>query len=179
MSRIGKLPVELPDGVKVSMSGRKLIVEGSKGKLEQEIQPEVDIEINDKICNVQRKNESKRARSMHGLYRKLLHNMVIGVSAGYEKVLVINGVGYRAEVKGQSLQLNLGYSNPVEYVLDKDISVKVEGNEKIILNCIDKQKLGQVCSEIRSLRPPEPYKGKGIRYENEYVRRKVGKAGIK
>jgi large subunit ribosomal protein L6 len=139
----------------------------------------VAIEVGDGSVTVHRQNDSKRARSMHGLYRNLVNNMVIGVSSGFTKVLLINGVGYRAEVQDKILVLNLGYSNPVEYPIPDDLTISCEGPTKITVEGIDKQRVGQTSAEIRSIRPPEPYKGKGVRYEDEYVRRKVGKAGVK
>ena len=178
MSRVGKLPVLIPQGVKVNLDGSLVSVEGPKGKLEQKIDPLVGIEVSDNQVVVQRKNDSKRARSFHGLYRKLLFNMVTGVSAGFSKTLLINGVGFRAEVKGKSLVLNLGYSNPVEYMFDDDIDIAVDNN-KVTVSGVSRERVGQVSAEIRSIRPPEPYKGKGVRYEDEYVRRKVGKSGVK
>lgn len=179
MSRIGKMPVAIPDGVKVDVAGRVVTVEGPKGKLEQEIRPEVTVTVDGDNAVVERKDDSKPARSFHGLYRRLLSNMVIGVSQGFSKSLLINGVGYRVEQDGKSLIFNLGYSNPIEYPLDEKLTAVIEGNNKITINGADKALVGQVCAEIRSLRPPEPYKGKGVRYENEYVRRKIGKAGVK
>jgi large subunit ribosomal protein L6 len=179
MSRIGKMPVAIPDGVKVDVAGRVVTVEGPKGKLEQEIRPEVTVTVDGDNAVVERKDDSKPAKSFHGLYRRLLSNMVIGVSQGFSKALVINGVGYRVEQDGKSLIFNLGYSNPIEYPLDEKLTATIEGNNKITINGVDKALVGQVCAEIRSLRPPEPYKGKGVRYENEYVRRKIGKAGVK
>ena len=179
MSRIGKIPVGIPDGVKVSIKGNLITVVGPRGTLKQEYRPEVEIDIQGKECIINRRNESKRARSMHGLYRQLIANMVTGVSRGFNKVLLINGVGYRAEISGANLVLNLGYSNPIEYPIPEGIEIKVEGNTRLMVSGYDKQKLGQVCAEVRSFRPPEPYKGKGIRYENEYVRRKIGKSAIK
>ena len=179
MSRIGEMPVEIPAGVKVSMEGNLVTVEGPKGILKQEYQPEVEVHIKEKECIIKRRNESKYARSLHGLYRQLIANMVVGVSKGFTKVLLINGVGYRAENSGKNLILNLGYSNPIEYPIPEGIEIKVEANTRLIVSGYDKQKLGQVCAEVRSFRPPEPYKGKGIRSENEYVRRKIGKSASK
>jgi large subunit ribosomal protein L6 len=135
--------------------------------------------VQDKNVSLSRKNEVKRTKALHGLYRSLLKNMVIGVSEGFTKNLVVNGVGYRAEVKGKDLILNLGLSNPIEYPIPENIDIQVEANTRITVNGISKEKLGQVCAEIRSFRPPEPYKGKGIRYADEYVKRKVGKTGVK
>ena len=179
MSRIGKLPVEIPQGVKINVSADLITVEGPKGKLTQDYKPEVTIKVGEKEIVVDRLNDSKSARSFHGLYRQLLRNMIIGVSQGFTNSLIINGVGYRAEVNKDILLLNLGYSTQIEYVIGKDVTITCEGQNKIIVSGIDKQKVGQTCAEIRSLRPPEPYKGKGIRYENESIRRKIGKSGIK
>jgi large subunit ribosomal protein L6 len=179
MSRIGKLPVRIPQGVSVDVAERIVTVKGPKGTLSQDFQPEVGVEVKDDAVLVSRNSDSKRARSMHGLYRNLVNNMVTGVSSGFKKVLLINGVGYRAEVQGNILVLNLGYSNPVDYPIADDLTITCEGPTKITIEGIDKQRVGQAAAEIRSIRPPEPYKGKGVRYEDEYVRRKVGKAGVK
>ncbi len=179
MSRIGKLPVAIPQGVTVEVKGSTVSVTGPKGVLTQDYQPEVKIAVADAMVVVERVNDSKRAKSMHGLYRNLVNNMVTGVSTGFSKMLLINGVGYRAEVKEKVLVLNLGYSNPVEYPIPDDLSITCEGPTKVKVEGIDKQRVGQASAEIRSIRPPEPYKGKGVRYENEHVRRKVGKAGVK
>jgi large subunit ribosomal protein L6 len=178
MSRIGLKPVSVPKGVTVAVQDNILTVKGAKGSLTQPFEPEVSFEIKGDAAIVSRKDESKRARSMHGLYRRLLSNMVEGVSAGFSKALIINGVGYRAEVKGKSLLMNLGFSTQIEYVVPEGISVAVEGN-KVTVSGISKELVGLVASEIRGLRPPEPYKGKGIKYETEHVRRKVGKSGVK
>ena len=179
MSRIGKLPIPIPQGVEVTVESNRVTVQGAKGMLSQEYKPLVEIDLQDNQCIVRRKGESRQARAMHGLYRKLIHNMVVGVSQGFTKVLLVNGVGYRAEVRDEALVLNLGYSNPIEYPIAEGISISVEGNNRIAVSGSDLQRVGQVAAEIRSLRPPEPYKGKGIRYENESVRRKVGKTGVK
>ena len=179
MSRIGLQPVIVPKGVTVTVNGNILHVKGSKGELTQSFEPLVSIVVNDSEVQVSRANESKQAKSMHGLYRSLLNNMVAGASQGFTKLLVINGVGYRAEVNGKILILNLGYSNPIEYEIPDGIQLNVEGNTKVSVSGIDKALVGQVAAEIRKLRPPEPYKGKGIRYDNENVRRKVGKSGVK
>jgi len=179
MSRVGKAPVSIPQGVTVEVKGSTVKVKGPKGELSQDYQPEVTINVSDDKVVVERQNESKRARSMHGLYRNLVNNMVTGVSTGFKKVLLINGVGYRAEVQGKVLVLNLGYSNPIEYPIPDDLSIVCDGPTKITIEGIDKQRVGQTSAEVRSIRPPEPYKGKGVRYEDEYVRRKVGKAGVK
>jgi len=180
MSRIGIMPVEVKDDkIKVTIKNNLITVESSKGKLEREFAPEIEMKYDNSTIIISRKNDSKRAKSMHGLYRNLVNNMVKGVSDGFTKVLQIIGVGFKAEVKGKNLVLNLGFANPVEYPIPEGVSCKVETNTKIIVSSIDNEKLGQTCAEIRAFKPPEPYKGKGIRYENEYVRRKVGKAGIK
>ena len=179
MSRIGKLPIEIPQGVKINVTEDMITVEGPKGKLTQDYKPEVSIKVNDKEVIVDRVNDSKSARAFHGLYRQLISNMVTGVSKGFTRSLLVNGVGYRAEVKGNVLLLNLGFSTQIEYMINKDLTITCEGQNKIIVSGIDKQKVGQACSEIRSLRPPEPYKGKGIKYEDENIRRKIGKSGIK
>ena len=179
MSRIGKLPIDVPEGVTLKVDGNVVKVEGPKGTLEQEIRPEVTVAVDGKQIVVGRIGDSKPAKSFHGLYRKLILNMVTGVSTGFSKTLLINGVGYRVEMQGKNLLFNLGYSNPIEFPLEDGLSVALDGNNKITVSGIDRQKVGQVCAEIRSLRPPEPYKGKGVRYEDEYVRRKIGKAGIK
>lgn len=179
MSRIGKLPIEIPQGVKVAVDGSLISVEGPKGKLSQDVRGEVQVSIDGSTVNVLPKDESRQAGAFHGLYRTLIFNMVHGVSQGYSKSLVINGVGYRAEAKGDSLMLNLGFSNTIEYQVAEGLKVTCEGTNKIIVSGIDKQKVGQASAEIRSIRPPEPYKGKGIRYEDEVIKRKVGKAGIK
>ncbi len=175
MSRIGLKPLTVPKGVTVTV---KETVKGAKGELTQAFEPEVSFDVTDGVAVVKRRDDSKRAKSMHGLYRKLLENMVVGVSQGFSKSLLINGVGYRAELKGKSLLMNLGYSTQIEYVLPEGVSASVEGN-KVTVSGISREKVGLAASEIRKLRPPEPYKGKGIKYETEHIRRKVGKSGVK
>ncbi|MCH3917826.1 MAG: 50S ribosomal protein L6 [Spirochaetia bacterium] len=177
MSRIGKMPVAIPAGVKVAVADGLVTVEGPKGKLSQTYRPEVTIEAKDKEVLVTFDGESKVANSYQGLYRQLIHNMVIGVSEGFSKTLLINGVGYRAEVKGKVLTLNLGYSTVIEFIIPQGITMECENPGKIKVSGIDKQLVGQTAAEIRSLRSPEPYKGKGIKYEDEVIRRKVGKSG--
>ncbi|MBN2625775.1 MAG: 50S ribosomal protein L6 [Spirochaetales bacterium] len=179
MSRIGNKPVGIPSGVSISVKDNILTVKGAKGELQQQFHSEVSFDIQEKEVVVSRVDDSKKAKSMHGLYRKLLDNMVTGVSAGFQKSLVINGVGYRAEMVGKNLLLSLGYSTQIEYVIPEGAAVAIEGNNKVVVSSIDKAIVGQVASEIRSLRPPEPYKGKGIKYEDENIRRKVGKSGKK
>lgn len=173
------MPVALPAGVKVSVSGNKLLVEGPKGKLSQDFADEVGFKVEAAAVIVSRKGETKQAKSYHGLYRNLLNNMVLGVSAGFTRSLVVTGVGYRAEVKGNIMTLNLGYSTDIVVMVPEGITATVEQNTKITLSGIDRQKVGQFAAEVRKLRLPEPYKGKGIRYDNETIRRKVGKSGVK
>ncbi|MCF7943010.1 MAG: 50S ribosomal protein L6 [Spirochaetia bacterium] len=177
MSRIGKMPILMPKGVTVSVTDNLITVEGPKGKLVQDYQPSVGISIEDDAVIVTRKNDSKKARGFHGLYRQLVMNMVTGVSTGFTRTLLVSGVGYRAEVKGNILLLNLGYSNQIEFMISDDVQIACEGQNKIIVSGIDKQRVGQTAAEIRSLRPPEPYKGKGVKYENETIKRKIGKSG--
>jgi large subunit ribosomal protein L6 len=179
VSRIGRLPVKIPKGVKVSVQDGHVLLEGPKGKVTQEFTPEVAVKVEGDQVVVTRADDSRKAKSLHGLYRNLLKNELIGLSDGFAKSLAITGVGYKAEVKGKSLVLTLGYSTPIEYPIPEGISMEVENNTKITVKGSDRQRVGQICSEIRSFRPVEPYKGKGIKYENEYVRRKVGKSGIK
>jgi large subunit ribosomal protein L6 len=179
MSRIGNKPIDLPKGVKVNFAGSLLSVEGPKGKLTQVYDPKIAFETKGEHIVVTRADEEKDTKAKHGLYRNLLNNMLIGVSNGFKKSLIINGVGFRGEVKGNILLMNLGYSNQIEYMIPAGIQVAVEANVKITVSGISKEQVGQVASEIRSLRGPEPYKGKGIRYEDETIRRKVGKSGVK
>ena len=178
MSRIGRLPVRIPKGVTVTVEGSRVSIQGPKGKRMQECAPEVTVAVEGDSVVVRRSDDSKKAKSLHGLYRNLLKNTLIGLSEGFSKVLTISGVGYKAEVKGKSLVLNLGYSTPIEYPIPEGISMQVEAN-KVTVKGSDRQAVGQIASEIRSFRTTEPYKGKGIKYESEYVRRKVGKSGIK
>ncbi len=179
MSRVGKLPVELPQGVEVRISGQEVEVKGPKGTLSHRFHDLVEVVQEDGALRVKPRNHSNQARALWGLSRSLLNNMVIGVSRGFTRVLEINGVGYRAEVSGRTLKLALGYSHPVEYQLPDGIEAKVDRNTVITLSGIDKQLLGQTAATIRAFRPPEPYKGKGIKYAEEEIRRKVGKAGVK
>ena len=155
MSRVGNVPITIPTGVKVAIEDSVVTVSGPKGTLTQEIRPEVTVTLKDDIALVARIDESKEAKSYHGLYRALIDNMVVGVSNGFSKSLLINGVGYRVEQQGPSLIFNLGYSNPIEYPLDEDLSAVIEGNNKITISGASKEKVGQTCAEIRSLRPPE------------------------
>ena len=176
MSRVGKLPIVGPGTVKVAMEGADIRVQGPKGTLEHRIPPGIEVNVDGDRLEVRRNAETKPVRAMHGLTRKLLANMVQGVSEGFKKVLEINGVGYRAELKDESLHLTLGYSHPIEYRLPEGVSASVERQTVITLESHDKQVLGQAAAEVRGFRPPEPYKGKGIRYQGEVVIRKAGKA---
>jgi len=177
MSRIGKLPVNLPKTVKASINDGVITVEGPKGKLTQSICEGISVEVGEENIIVSRANDEKAVRAAHGLMRQLINNMVIGVSEGYKKTLVIIGVGYKAELKKDFVLFELGYSDQIEYMIPQGISIKAETPTKLIIEGIDKQLVGQTAAEIRSLRKPEPYKGKGVRYEGEYVRAKSGKAG--
>ncbi|GAB6090125.1 50S ribosomal protein L6 [Spirochaeta dissipatitropha] len=179
MSRIGRLPFTVPSGVTVTVNDKNIVVKGPKGELTQDYNPLVSISIEDGVGTVTRMDETKAAKSFHGLYRRLIENMIVGVTNGYTIGLQINGVGYRAEVKGNIITLNLGYSNYIEYVVRDGVEVVAEGPAKLLVKGIDKAKVGQVAAEIRSIRPPEPYKGKGVKYETETIRRKVGKSGVK
>ncbi len=179
MSRIGKLPVAIPAGVKVNVANGAFTVEGPKGKLSQVYHTDaVDIKVEGSEAVVIRKNDELQTRAYHGLYRSLLNNMVTGVSSGFTKTLVINGVGYRAEVQGKLLVMALGYSNDFCVLIPEGIDVKVD-QLKVIISGASKEAVGQFASQVRKLRGPEPYKGKGIRYEDEIIRRKVGKSGVK
>ncbi len=180
MSRIGRMPVAIPAGVTVSVEdGNKVTVKGPKGELSRTFAPELTIEEKDGQILVSRPNDLKRNKALHGLTRTLIHNMIVGTSEGYQKVLEINGVGYRAAKQGKVLTLNLGYSHPVEMEDPEGIETVCEGQNKIIVKGISKEKVGQYAAEIRTKRPPEPYKGKGIKYAEEKIRRKVGKTGKK
>ena len=178
MSRIGKAPITIPNGVQIEVKKGTVNVKGPKGQLTQVVHPDMKFEQEDGVFTVQRPSDSRQHRSLHGLTRALINNMVVGVSDGFTKILDIEGVGYRAEMDGQTLVLNVGYSHPVRFEPPKDVSFAVENrNKTIIVTGIDKQVVGEVSAVIRKQRPPEPYKGKGIRYRGEYVRRKAGKAG--
>jgi large subunit ribosomal protein L6 len=177
MSRIGKLPVAIPAGVKVSLDGNKMTVQGPKGNLTQDLHERMSIAVETDQITVARPTDDKQDSALHGLTRALINNMVVGVTAGFEKVLQINGVGYRAEISGKLLTLSLGFSHPVVYELPTGISVEVEKQTKLTVKGIDKQLVGSAAANIRSFRKPEPYKGKGIKYADEHIVRKAGKAG--
>jgi large subunit ribosomal protein L6 len=184
MSRIGKAPIELPEGVEIKISkGNLVTVKGPKGELTQQIDPDLTLEVENGELNIKRPTEQKRHRAMHGLSRALLHNIVEGVKNGYIKELELVGVGYRAENAGQLLQLTLGYSHPVYFMVPEEVKVETKtekGKNPIVhLESIDKQLIGQVAAKIRSFRKPEPYKGKGIRFVGEEIRRKAGKTAVK
>lgn len=177
MSRIGKLPIELPKTVKTSFVNGVVTVEGPKGKLSLTVNPALNLEISESEIVVTRSNDEKATKSVHGLTRQLVRNMVEGVSNGYQKKLIIVGVGYKAEQSGKNINLSLGYANAIEYVTPEGAEITVENPNTIVVKSINKELCGQIAAEIRSLRKPEPYKGKGIKYENEVVRAKSGKAG--
>ena len=180
MSRIGKLPIRLPAGVKVNLRGLEIEVAGNKGTLKREVPSGVKVEVTDGNVVVSPEATSgKKGKALFGLTRTLINNMVVGVTSGYTKVLEISGVGYRADVRGNTLHLSLGYSHPIEYKLPKGIEAAVDKQNRITLTGIDKELLGMTAASIRDFRRCEPYKGKGIRYADEVVRRKVGKAGVK
>ena len=176
MSRIGKLAVGVPTGVKVHVADGRIRVEGPKGVLERRLDPEVTVAVETNAVHVKRRDDSRRARSVHGLARVLIDNMVQGVGKGFTRVLEINGVGYRAEARGNVLFLTLGYSHPIAYQLPPGVTAKVERQVVVTLEGGDREVLGQTAAAIRKLRPPEPYKGKGVKYSTETIRRKAGKA---
>lgn len=179
MSRIGKKPIPVPAGVTVTVDGNVVQVKGPKGQLTRTVRPEISVKVDDGTVTLERASEAKQHRAYHGLTRALLANMVQGVTGGYRKQLDIIGVGYRAEKKGENLVLTVGYSHQVVYPQPAGITITTPSPISVVVEGIDKEKVGQVAAEIRSVRPPEPYKGKGIRYTGEQVRRKAGKAGAK
>jgi large subunit ribosomal protein L6 len=178
MSRIGKMPIPLPKGVKIDVQGEKVSVTGPKGTLAGSFNQEINIALEDGVLTVTRPSDSRQHRAVHGLTRALLNNMVVGVSDGFSRNLMVEGVGYRAEMNGSNLVLYVGYSHPVTFVPEQNMQFAVEERGKrIIVSGIDKQRVGEISAQIRKTRPPEPYKGKGIRYAEEIVRRKAGKTG--
>jgi large subunit ribosomal protein L6 len=179
MSRIGKKQISIPDKVKLSIAGNEIVVQGAKGKLSQILHPSVELLIEGGVATVIKKNEDKKTDALQGLTRSLIANMVIGVSAGYQRNLEVNGIGYRASVSGNVLALSLGYSHPINYDLPEGVTATVEKNNLISLFGIDKELLGRTAAKIRQLRPPEPYKGKGVKYAEEHIQRKAGKTGTK
>lgn len=180
MSRIGKMPVVLPKGVEVKQANGTLSVKGPKGSLQLSAHPDMNVVIDGGEVRVERPSDEKQHRALHGLTRSLITNMVIGVTDGFAKTLEIVGVGYRADLKGKGLTLSLGFSHTIEYTPDDGVSLECPNQTTIVVSGIDKQKVGQAAADIRAFRPPEPYKGKGIRYKGEHVRRKAGKtaAGV-
>jgi len=177
MSRIGYKPVDLPDGVDVKVDGSVVTVKGSKGELARTFHERIGFDLDDGVVNVTRPDDARESRALHGLSRALLANMVMGVSDGFRKELEIHGVGYRASLKGSDIELLVGFSHPVIVEAPEGITFEVPEPTRIVISGIDKEQVGQIAANIRKVRPPEPYKGKGIRYVGEYVRRKAGKAG--
>ena len=179
MSRIGRAPITVPAGVEVKVDGQHVSVKGPKGALEMNVAPTMKVEVEAGVVHVTRPNDDKMNRSLHGLTRTLINNMVVGVSEGFSKTLEVNGVGYRASKEGKNLVLNVGYSHQVIMPETEDIQIDVPNPNQIIVKGIDKQKVGQFAAEVRGKRPPEPYKGKGIKYADEVIKRKEGKTGAK
>ena len=179
MSRIGKKPVTLPKGVNLELQGQMVAVKGPRGELRRTLHPEMQLAFENGVLTVSRPSEEKRHKALHGLTRTLVQNMVDGVSKGFAKTLEIQGVGYKAEAKPYGVNLVVGYSHPVKYEAPKGIKISVENNTTVKIEGADKEAVGQVAAELRAVRPPEPYKGKGIRYQGEQVRRKAGKTGAK
>ncbi|WP_019157099.1 50S ribosomal protein L6 [Robertmurraya massiliosenegalensis] len=177
MSRVGKKPIEIPTGVTVTINGNVVTVKGPKGELTRSFSSDMEIVVSENVINVVRPSDSKEHRTIHGTTRALLANMVEGVSKGFERNLELIGVGYRAQKQGKKLVLNVGYSHPVEIEPEEGIEIEVPSNTKVTVKGISKERVGALAANIRDVRPPEPYKGKGIRYEGEYVRRKEGKTG--
>ena len=179
MSRIGKKPVQLPDKVQITLDGDIINVKGPKGSLDRKLHPAVNVEIDNQVLSVSTDTSDKKKVALQGLFRSLIFNMVHGVTQGYEKKLVLSGIGYRAETKGKNLVLSVGYSNPVDFALPDGVTAAVDKNVEVILTSIDKELLGQAAANIRAIRPPEPYKGKGIMYADERIIRKAGKTAGK
>ncbi|MBW3671528.1 MAG: 50S ribosomal protein L6 [Acidobacteria bacterium] len=179
MSRVGKKEIALPKGVEVRQEGERAVVKGPKGSLETPLAPGISMKVEDNVVRLERKDEERKTRAFHGLSRALLANSVLGVSEGFKRELDIIGVGYRAEVKGQAVVFQLGYSHPINFAIPEGITIEVDKGGHVVVSGIDKQKVGQVAAEIRSLRKPDPYKAKGIKYSDEIIRRKAGKAAGK
>jgi large subunit ribosomal protein L6 len=177
MSRIGRLPITVPSGVEVKIDGREVTVKGPKGELRHTVVAPIEVKLEDGKVAVTRPNDINTVRGLHGLTRTLINNMVVGVTEGYRKTLVIQGVGYRVQAKGQNLEFSLGYSHPITVEPPEGITFRVEKPTQLVVEGIDKQKVGEVAANIRKLRKPDPYKGKGVRYQGEVIRRKVGQAG--
>ncbi len=179
MSRLGKLPVKIPQGVKVEWKGDELVITGPKGSLSQKIPPQIEVEVSETEIRVRPRNMDKLSRALHGTIRQLINNMVIGVTQGFTKELQLVGTGYRVKQEGEAIVLTVGFSHPVRVEPMPGVTLKAVGQDRIVVSGIDKQKVGQMAANIRAIRPPEPYKGKGIRYVGEYVRRKAGKSAVK
>ena len=177
MSRVGKVPITIPSGIEVKIEGSRVTVKGPKGELSRDLIPDMKLSLSDGVLTVARPGDQQRHRAAHGLTRTLIQNMVTGVSEGFAKTLELQGVGYRAQMQGTNLVLAVGYSKPVEVPPPPGIEFEVEGTSRVIVRGINKEDVGQTAADVRKVRPPEPYKGKGIRYLGEYVRRKAGKAG--
>ena len=177
MSRIGKRPISVPSGVEVKIDGQTVNVKGPKGELSHTVAEPITVALEDGVITLERPNEERESRALHGLSRTMVDNMIIGVTQGYEKKLEIVGTGYRVQAKGSDIEMSLGYSHSIPVAAPQGITFTVEGNNKLTVSGIDKQLVGEVAANIRKLRKPEPYKGKGVRYAGEQVRRKVGKAG--
>jgi large subunit ribosomal protein L6 len=175
MSRIGKMPVEVPKGVEVRLEGRTFSAKGPKGDLSMQVHPEIDMKVDGGMIQVARPSDQPRHKALHGLVRSLVANMVKGVSEGFSKTLEIHGVGYRADPSGKGIKLQVGHSHPIDYPAPDGVNLECPNQTTIVVSGADKQKVGQAAAEIRAFRPPEPYKGKGIRYQGEHVRRKAGK----
>lgn len=179
MSRIGKLPIPIPDGVNVALDGRAVTVKGPKGQLEMSLHPAMAVAVEDRTIHCRRGSDAPAERALHGLTRSLLYNMVEGVTKGFERRLELIGVGYRAQMLGPNLSLALGFSHPIIYPIPEGIKIEVKDQTQILVSGIDKQRVGAVAAKLRGFRPPEPYKGKGVKYAEERIRRKAGKAGAK
>ena len=182
MSRIGVRPIPIPEKAQVTIAHGEVVVKGPRGELRRRLHPLIEVEQEGDLIRVKRRDESRKARALHGLFRVLIDNMVVGVTQGFQRKLLVNGVGYKVDLKGSTLVLNLGYSHPIEFPLPEGISAKVQGSKnaiEIVLEGADKELLGLVASKIRALRPPEPYKGKGVQYADEVIIRKAGKAAAK
>jgi len=177
MSRVGKKPIEIPSGVTITIDGNNVTVKGPKGELSRSFNPDIEIKVEENILTVARPSDMKEHRALHGTTRALLSNMIEGVSKGFERSLELIGVGYRASKQGSKLVLNVGYSHPVEIEPEQGLEIEVPSNTKVIVRGTNKERVGALAANIRDVRPPEPYKGKGIRYEGEFVRRKEGKTG--
>jgi len=179
MSRLGKKPIELPAGIEVSVANGVFTAKGPKGELTQAISSDITVTIEEKQIVLTKQGETRQASANHGLYRSLIANMIEGVNKGFTKDLILEGVGYRVTATGKKLSFSLGFCHPIDYFLNPEVKATIDGNTKLKLECYDKQVLGQVAAEIRSLRKPEPYKGKGVRYGDEVIRKKLGKAASK